>query len=104
MITLRGKMKLRLIIPDKDLMGSTLPRWYGIAYRRLEYRESVLYIIPLNVVVRYARKIYWLLYAWLKHNGWRDKLDDAYESGWREGRKVTDAHYERLVRIIKGEE
>lgn len=97
-------MKILIVIRDKDLMGSILPRWYGFAYRRFEWRETVLCIIPLNLIVRYAHKIYWLLYRWIKHNGWRSKLDDAYWRGYNDGNTTREHHYDRLARIITGKE
>lgn len=97
-------MKMKLVIDDKDLMGSILPRWYGFSYRRHEVRRTVLYVIPLNLIVRYALKIYWLFYRWLKHSGWRDRLDDAYWRGYNDGNTTREHHYDTLARIIMGKE
>lgn len=78
-----GKMKL--VIDEKDLRGIYLPRWYGIAYEDPLYGRLVLCIIPLNLLVRYARKLYWLLYKWFKYAGYRDKFGELYLTGYLRG-------------------
>ena len=85
-------MKLRIVMDDKVLLGTILPKWYGIAYRYEECRRTILYIIPLNLLVRYTVQFYWWFYRWLKHDGWKSKQDDIYWRGWNDGRKETDAH------------
>ncbi len=78
-------MKFKLVTDDYSLMGSILPRWYGFAYRLPTTCRTVLCIIPLNLIVRYAYKFYWFIYRWVKSSGWQDKLDDAYRRGYTDG-------------------
>jgi len=95
---------LALHIADKDLEGSKLPKWWGFAYRKFNIRYTVLYPIPINLIVRYALKLYWLVYGWVATGGWKDKLDDAYWQGYNDGNTTREHHYERLARIIMGKE
>lgn len=94
---------LALHIGDKELMGSRIPRWWGFAYRLFDMRYTVLYPIPLNLVVRYALKLYWTVYSWVKRGGWHSKLDDAYWMGYNDGNTTREHHYELLANLIKGE-
>lgn len=92
---------LALHIADNDLMRMEMPKWWwGFAYRKFNVRYTILYPIPLNLIVRYALKLYWLIYSWVSFGGWHNKLDDAYWMGFNDGRKETDAHMDRLGKII----
>lgn len=89
-------MKIRLINADKDLVGSPLPRWYGVAYRRWESRYTVLYVIPLNLIVRYAVGVYWGFYRWVKHgkpNRFEAELSREYVRGRNDGRESATADW-----------
>lgn len=96
---------LALHIADKDLTGARIPKWWwGFAYRKFTVRYTVLYPIPINLIVRYALKLYWLIYSWVVVGGWKDKLDDAYWQGYNDGDTAKEHHYDRLARIIMGKE
>lgn len=95
---------LALHIADKDLMGSRLPKGWGFSYRKWEVNYTILYPIPLNLAVRYVLKLYWLAYRFVKHSGWKDKLDDAYWRGYNDGNTTREHHYDYLARLLKGEE
>jgi len=56
--------------------------------------------MPLHIIARYVLKLFWLIYSWLQSGGWKDRLDDAYWMGFNDGRKETDAHMNKLGRII----
>ena len=77
-------MKIRIIDDDNLLIGIILHKWHGVAYRRWERRQTVLYIIPLNLIVRYAYIIYWVLYGWVKHDYWPRRIEQAYRQGYSE--------------------
>ncbi len=95
---------IALYIADKELIGASPPRWWGLAYRQYSVRYSVLYPIPINIIVHYALKFYWLVYSWVFFGGWKDRLDDAYWQGYNEGSIRRDHHLDRLARIIMGKE
>jgi len=96
---------LALYIADRDLVGASMPKWWwGFAYRKFNVRYTVLYPIPLNLVVRYTLKLYWLVYSWITIGGWKDKLDDAYWQGYNDGNITREHHYDRMARIIMGKE
>ena len=97
-------MKIMLVINDIDLIGSVLPRWYGFAWRRFDVRKTVLFIIPLNLVLRYAYKIFWRVYYFLKAGGWQSKLDNEYWRGYNDGNTTREQHYDHLARILMGKE
>ncbi len=98
-------MKIRIISDDKSLVGSILPRWYSIAYRQWDCRRTVLYIIPLNLIVRYAVGIYWFLYNWIKHGEWADRLWKEYRRGYSDGARDTNDRIfqEEFRKIIGGQ-
>jgi len=97
-------MKIKLVVSGKDLIGSKYPKWYGFAYRRWDIGYTVFYIIPLNLIVRYALKIYWFFYRWIKAGGWRDRLDDAYWRGYNDGNTTREHHFDKIAQIIMGKE
>lgn len=97
-------MRIKLVIDARDLEGAYLPHWYGIAYEEFIQRRIVLYIIPLNLFVRYARKFYYLLYEWFKFSDYRDKLGEAYLNGYNKGRREgQEISGWRLKQMIKEE-
>ena len=95
---------LALHIADKDLVGVNLPKWWGFAYREFDIRYTTLYPIPLNLIVRYTLKLYWLIYSWVRTSGWKDKLDNVYWMGYNDGTVRRDCDLDRLARIILGKE
>ena len=95
---------LALHIADNDLMCAPLPKWWGFAYRKFHVRYTVLYPIPINLVVRYSLKLYWLVYSWVSMGGWEDKLEDAYWQGFNEGNTRKEHDLERLARRLIGKE
>ena len=95
-------MKLILVKQDRDGIGAVLPRWYGFAYRRYNYSETVLAVIPLNLIIRYGLKVYWRIYRWLKHDGWKSQLDDAYRRGYNDGNLRRVHHMQLLADILTG--
>jgi hypothetical protein len=94
-------MKIRLVVGDEILMGSVLPKWYGIAYRDWVYRRSILYIIPLNLIVCFSHQVYWLFYRWLKYGSWKSKLEEQYWTGYRLGCMDTVKQYEKAFEKAK---
>ena len=95
--TLR-EMKIVITVDERDLRGVILPRWYGVAYRKFEVAQTVLAIIPLNLIIGSAFDTYRLFYRWLKNDGWKDKLGDAYWEGYKDGNISSDQQRERLAK------
>ena len=95
---------LALHIADKDLFGAELPKWWGFAYREFNIRYTILYPIPINLIVRYSLKLFWLVYRWVKMSGWKDKMEDAYWQGYNDGTVRRNCDIDRLGRIIMGKE
>lgn len=93
---------LALHIADRDLIGASTPRWWGFAYRHFDIRYTILYPIPLNLIVCYTLKCYWSAYSWLVKGGWEDKLDAAYRQGYNEGNTTREHHYELLANLLTG--
>ncbi len=76
---------------DRDILGAPMPWGYGFCYRRLDLRETVLAVIPLNFVIGWVRRVYWRLAygpaegleaaAW--DRGYVEGLRDSEEWSWR---------------------
>ena len=66
--------------------GEIIPRWYGLAYREDFDSYSVFYPIPINIIIRICREIYyWIVYGIFKSK-WERKLRTAYMEGYKKGR------------------
>ena len=94
-------MKLSMVMNERDMVGVMLPKWYGIAYFQYDVRRVVLYVIPLNLLVRFARKVYWRFYRWVKWDEWEMEIRDAYGRGYNDGNETRDHHIERMFRILQ---
>ena len=95
---------IRMYIAEEKLKGTSLPKKWWFAYREHDVAYSVFYLIPFNLVVRYALKLYWTVYSWVVWGGWKDKLDDAYRRGYNAGNTSREHHYDRLARTILGKD
>ncbi len=93
-------MKIRRIVNDKDIEGSRLPSWYGIAFRDYECRRTYLYIIPLNLIVRYAFKLHWLIFRWLKYDDYEKRLRYAESRGFNNGYELGSKFSESMMRRL----
>ena len=60
--------------------GEMMPRWYGLAYYEPHKDSQVVYPIPFNLIVRWARDFLWLI-----KRGKKGALAKAYEEGYRAG-------------------
>ena len=94
-------MKTIITIVDEDFKRMRPPSWYGFAYRRWDTRETVLAVIPFNLVVRYAVKAYWILYRFAKYSGWDDKVSKAYWDGYSDGYDSMGKAYDALRKRIR---
>jgi len=94
-------MKFRFVADDKALVGVRFPFWYGVAYRVYHKRQTVFYIIPFNLVVRYSYGFYWVVYWWLHKGTWHTELDNAYWRGWNDAQQERDRGDYRTAQIIK---
>lgn len=77
-------MKLKRLLAGKDMKhGFIPPLFYGVAFYLDDI--AVLYPIPLNLLVRLWRNIwYWLTYAG-RRSKWERELREHYMQGWHEG-------------------
>ena len=71
----------------KLAQGYQMPFWYGAAYYSPYSDHLICYPIPLNLVVRWARALWWALKR-CKH----DDLSAAYSAGYEAAlsRQSTD--------------
>ncbi len=60
--------------------GEAAPWWYGVAYYSAYADYIVCYPVPINLVVRWSRDIWWGL-----RRGKEDALSQAYQRGKRAG-------------------
>lgn len=61
-------------------IGQLIPKWHGLAYQRRDKPVCVCYPMPVNLIVRWSRKFWWLM----KRNK-PDALSGAYSAGHRDG-------------------
>ena len=62
--------------------GEMAPWWYGMAYYSPYTNHVVYYPVPINLVVRWSRALWWAL-----RSGKPDALAKAYGCGFSEGRR-----------------
>ncbi len=62
-------------------VGNVYPRFYGYAWSEPWHDEIVAMPIPLNIIVRYARLIYFACQKGLGHDFIRDLQAEAYKHG-----------------------
>lgn len=79
-------------LTDQKMVGSPLPWWQGVAYRRPELRSTVLAPIPLNWMIGKARNWYWRL---LQGPG-LSKVDEKIEQAlWAQRNYMMEISLER---------
>jgi len=59
-------MKIGMLLNDEEWAGRNIPKWYGVSYRVFGMRQTMLHLIPLNIFVGFARKIYYRIVNFLK--------------------------------------
>jgi hypothetical protein len=78
--------------------AEVIPRGYGLAYWDFARAEGIFYLIPFNLIVRFAHWFYWaiardfypnkferlLRQEW--HRGYRAGHQDGFKEGERKGR------------------
>jgi hypothetical protein len=63
-------MKLKFVVAYECKVACEIPKWYGVAYNRYATQEVVMALIPLNLLIRWARDV-WIF---CKHGGtWNRK-------------------------------
>lgn len=93
-------MKLRIELGYLE----SVPKWYGMAYH-LNYKNTfVVCPIPLNVIVRIFRELYyWLVEGCFKSKR-EESLRQAYKHGEDEGYKRASKNYEVELAEARGNE
>jgi len=77
-------IKIRRIIFAKEIAeGERLPRFYGVAYPNQMYSGVVCYPIPVNIVVRWFRR----LFNWARDYK-MDKRELELQKAWRDFRNI----------------
>ena len=79
--------------------GEAAPWWYGVAYYSPYSDHVVCYPVPLNLLVRWCRNIWWLL-----RRGKRDALAKAYAAGRSAGLGEYREAVETINRLAKDQE
>jgi hypothetical protein len=67
------------------------PWWYGLAWREPDRAVLVLAPIPLNHLIAWSRRFYWMV----KTNVTTSPLERAFDRGYELGRQHAQEHYER---------
>lgn len=70
--------------------GEVLKKGYGVAWRECHRRTLVVYLVPFNLIARWGRDIWILLIKPGKKNYLDQLYIDAYEKGYRNGRKTGE--------------
>ncbi|HEY6019636.1 MAG TPA: hypothetical protein VIY48_06975 [Candidatus Paceibacterota bacterium] len=70
-----------------------LPRFYGAAYTEWERPVVIAYPVPLNLIVRAMRWLWWKLVSY-KPARWEEELANTYQRGYEEGRRRSFNGYE----------
>lgn len=70
-------MRLRRELPYHE----PRPNGYGLAWFRAERDTLVYYPIPLNIVVRFLRRLYLVWAVWGQPTLWERMLREAWQAG-----------------------
>lgn len=70
-----------------------LPRFYGVAYTEYERPVAIAYPVPLNLLVRAMRWLWWKLVSY-KPARWEEELNSVYFQGYEAGRKHSFRGYD----------
>ena len=73
----------------------TIPKGYGIAYRRIDMDIAIAYPIPINLIIGGLRKL-WIWCMW-GHKLYEDGYSRGYSKGYNEGREYAFNQYKRMV-------
>lgn len=71
-----------MIITSREYAeGARIPFWWGVSYLSWESDRAICYPIPLNLLIRWSRDLYYWIKA-TRRFGWRDnQVIDAYARG-----------------------
>lgn len=67
--------------------GEMMPRGYGLSYRRYDCNKSICHPIPINLVVRLFRALYWRLQFGSMPTKREKRESKIYAWGIAEGRR-----------------
>ncbi len=72
-----------MIIPSYN----SIPKGYGVAYRKYDMDAVVAYPIPFNIFVALFRRVY----IWFLHGAYlyKDGFDKGYKEGYSSGREYA---------------
>ena len=74
--------------------GEAAPWWYGVAYYSPYSDHTICYPVPINLIVRAARAIWWAL-----RRGKKDALAKAYDAGKAESFKGEQEAIDAIMRL-----
>lgn len=89
-------MKIVQVLPDRDWAGASMRRGYGLAWRRPEMPASVCLPVPLNLLARWGRALWFVVLHGLRPDhaqrefmeGWGQAYRKGFEAGSRKGTDV----------------
>ena len=85
-------------ISDRVLLGSQLPRGFGIAYRCPEARNMAIAVMPLNWLIGWSRNLFFACMSGPRSrltDSWERMVDAAYATAYREAYKHINKEYQR---------
>lgn len=84
------KLKIKIVLRDLDL-GKAIPLIYGRAYYDYARREVICYIIPLNIIVKFSRDLYFALAM----PGSAGHEKESYQAGFESAVRMKELEIER---------
>ncbi len=65
--------------------GEKLPWWLGLAYWEWSRPVAVCYPIPLNLLIRWSRNVYFWVKASHRPDWLANRLQEAHDAGFHKG-------------------
>lgn len=94
-----GKCLLIRTISDRIFYsGATLPRGFGVAYRRLDIRATVIALMPLNWLIGWGRILFFTCMRGPRHRlieRWEKAVDSAHAEAYQEAFGKMQKEYMR---------
>lgn len=94
MKTLRMLARTRFTVAD----GYPIPRGWGVAFARFEWRDAVVLPVPLNLIVGVVVAAWWRAKGGVSRTWLERHVVRAWRDGYEEGRR--DAHREAIDRQL----
>ena len=81
-------MNIRIVWNVEDHRGDMGPRGYGLAYRRYDLDQVILYPIPLNLVVRLFCETVWAMQWGIRPTRREVETGQARDAGFQSGLEI----------------